>query len=219
MKISPEEGKKVEDSIKNLRSKYQQKVCKHCGAPIVFDKSDDGRFIPHNLDGTPHWTACPYSGFTQKKKALPILEKISLYLAIKHENLDFTSEVGLSEEECKIIHAILEKAFRKASEEAKSQPVESREVRLESEDAIPFKVAPTDPAGDPDEDRAPDEEAIEAASSLELSKESQERLAAEQEKVDKKSYEAVQSVVHRLNDHASKNDEFEESKKDSKDSE
>ena len=199
MKISPEEGKKVEDSIKNLRSKYQQKVCKHCGAPIVFAKADDGRFIPHNLDGSAHWMSCPYSGFTQKKKALPILEKISLYLAIKNQDFDFTSEVGLSDDECKIIHAILEKAFRKASEDSKSQPVESREVKLESEDAIPFKVEPTDPAGDPDEDRAPDEEAIEAAASAELTSEARERLEKSTEATDKKYAEEVVGVIDRIN--------------------
>ena len=158
--LSPQDGENVRKSVENLKRKYQKKVCKYCGEPIMF-KEYEGRVVPHDLDEVPHWSTCPYSNFTQKKSALGILKKIAVHFASNDPECDFETLFNLTKREGKVFHAVLEKLLKTVDSPEESQVVS---------DELSFKPEPTDPVGDPDEERAPDEDLIKETSPEELVK-------------------------------------------------
>lgn len=156
--LTPQEEEKIRKSVESLKQKYQKKLCKHCGDPIIF-KEYEGRVIPHNVDGIPHWNTCPYSGFAQKKTALGILKKIAFHFAVHDPEFDLENKFGLSKTEGKVFHALLEKLLKTLDVPDPVQVVN---------DDLSFKPEPTDPIGDPDEELAPAEELIDATPEGEL---------------------------------------------------
>jgi hypothetical protein len=166
IKLTPQDGEKLRKSVENLGGRYkQQRVCRYCGEAVIFKPDNKDRIIPHDIDGTPHWKTCPYESLTQKRASFGILKKAAVYFCLKMPDLDLEQELGLSEKEGKVMHAILEKVLRELASAPKSE-----EPEKVGEDELPFKPEPTDPVGDPDEDIAPDEELIESTSPNDLAK-------------------------------------------------
>lgn len=158
--VSAEDSERLQEHAKNLKQRYQQKVCKNCGESIVFQKvQEDGqeKVIPYDLDGKPHWKSCPYSYYIQKKTSFHILKKLITYHSLRHSEVDIESDLGLTEKEGKVYHAILDRVLK---EVAPALAAITDNPRVEDE--ITFKPQPTDPVGDPDEERAPNEELVKA---------------------------------------------------------
>lgn len=156
--LSTEDSAKLREHANSLKSRYQQKLCKHCASPITFAKYE-GVVIPHDLSGEPHWKTCPYSKHSQKKMARALLKKFAVYFSLKHSDVDVESEIGLTELEGKVYHAILEDAIGQAQVLVASDDSQKAELD-ESKAEVPFVPVPTDPIGDPDEERAPSEELV-----------------------------------------------------------
>jgi len=158
IKLNPEEGEKLSKCVESMKERFhKQKVCKYCGEPIMFKEDEKGRYVPFDLDGTFHWKTCPYEKLTQKRSSFAILKKAAIYFSLKMPELDLVSELGLSEKEGKILHAILERVVK----EMTPTPPEKEAVSEQKvEGDLTFKPEPNDPIGDPDEDIAPDEELV-----------------------------------------------------------
>jgi len=176
-KLSGDEERKVHESLRTMKRKLKKTIlCKKCNEPIKF-AVEAGRTIPFDLDDVPHWQTCSYSGFTQKKAALDIVKKLGVLFIVKH-GTDLEMEAGLSKKEVQILHAILEKIFREENEESEPSKGDADIAEVIQKNAevsgdkldnsIPFELKSCDPIGDPDEDRAPSEEAIKEAEQLEI---------------------------------------------------
>lgn len=165
IKLSSEENEKLKKSVQNLENRYkQQKVCRFCGAPVAFMQDEKGKYVPHDLDGTPHWKTCPYETLTQKRASFGILKKVAVFFCLKHPDIDIESDLGLTEKEGKVMHAILGKVLK----DIEHSPSEEAQ-RVEGD--LTFSPEPNDPIGDPDEDIAPDENLVKEASPEDLVKE------------------------------------------------
>jgi hypothetical protein len=44
--------------------------CKSCNAPIVWEKTENGKATPNNLDGSTHWSTCPHRREWRKGTAM-----------------------------------------------------------------------------------------------------------------------------------------------------
>lgn len=171
LQLSEEESKKVKSSINSMKKKFKRATCRKCGADIQFTDIN-GRMIPHDLDGNPHWQTCPYSSFAQKKSSLNIMKKLAVLFIVK-QGLDVEKEAGLTRSEAQIVQAVLEKVFKEpetaettgevidtnTEEDIKediAHVIEEAEVVAEGQE-VP---AGDDPIGDPDEDLAPSEDAV-----------------------------------------------------------
>lgn len=43
--------------------------CRGCGAEITMDGTDEGKWMPTNISGSPHWATCPKAAeFKRSKK-------------------------------------------------------------------------------------------------------------------------------------------------------
>lgn len=175
-KLSPEQESKVKSTLDVIKKKYRKSTCKRCGEPITFQK-EGGKVVPNDPSGSPHWQVCPYSLYAQKKAALPLLKKMSLFL-LAHPSLEFDQIGFITREEFRIIQAILEKEFKRletsettgkilkedGEEEVKKALVETEVIGGEKiASDVTFTPEPNDPIGDPDEERAPSEEEVEKA--------------------------------------------------------
>lgn len=155
IKLNSEEGEKLSKCVENMKGRFhKQKVCKYCREPIMFKEDDKGRYIPFDLDETPHWKTCPYEKLTQKRASFAILKKAAVYFSLKMPDVDLVEELGLTEKEGKILHAVLERVLREMTTS------EEEVVEQKVEGDLTFKPEPNDPIGDPDEDIAPDEELV-----------------------------------------------------------
>ena len=55
-----------------MNSKHQDGhgTCRgpRCGAPIIWEETQNGKRMPLNLDGTPHWSTCTDREYFKDKK-------------------------------------------------------------------------------------------------------------------------------------------------------
>ena len=158
-KLSEEEQKKVKGSLTTLKKKLRTSTCRQCGASVKFVELPEGRTIPHNLDGVPHWQTCPYKSFAQRKSAVDIMKKLAVLFVIK-QGLNLEEEAGLTEMEVKIVHATLERMFKEESSPVKKAVESIAEGDSVKNEDIQFKPEPCDSVGDPDEERAPSEDLV-----------------------------------------------------------
>lgn len=157
LEMSPEEKKKVKDSLTHLRRKNRKSVCKKCGEEVKFQ--DNGKkVIPFNLDDAPHWRTCPYSSYSQRKASPSIARKMSVYFVMT-QGIELGAKVGLTKKEIQVVHAMLERIFRDHEDaDMQEKPsIPSGEDTGPVNGDLSFKPSPCDPVGDPDEERAPDE--------------------------------------------------------------
>lgn len=156
--LTPSEGEKVRKSVESLKQKQHKKLCRSCGEEIQFKEVGD-KYIPHDLDDSPHWRTCPFVSRTQKIVGLEILKKIGLYYALNEPDLDLEQTFNLTSKEGKVYRAVLEKLVNGLDKPEEPQVIEGD---------LSFKPVPTDPVGDPDEERAPSEDLIKETSPEEL---------------------------------------------------
>lgn len=157
-KLTAEDTKKVKDSLEIIKRSTKTTVCRKCGETIKFVEISKGRSIPHDLEGTPHWQTCPSSAFSQKKASLDIMKKLGVLFILKY-GLDLEKEAGLTKREVKIVQATLERAFKEEATTPKAPTADDGKV----DDDVQFVPVPCDSVGDPDEERAPDEELVHKA--------------------------------------------------------
>ena len=175
-KLTDKEETKVRESLREIKRSFIKKpTCRFCTEEIKFIPTDVKQ-LPHNLDGTPHWQTCPYSTFFQKKMSFNIMKKLAVFFTLKH-GAQFEKDTALTLKEIQVVHAVLEREFRATQPIAVAE--DSKVLQCDTEEEvistiqknydnltadvpgeIQFKPLPTDPIGDPDEDRAPLEKDI-----------------------------------------------------------
>ena len=184
LKLTDKEETQVRESLKEIKKSFNKRlVCRFCTEEIKFVEKES-RQIPHNLDGAPHWQTCPYSTFFQKKMSFNIMKKLAVFFTLKY-GANFEKSAALTPSEVRVIHAVLEREFRSRPDIVSGG--ETMVVQCETEEEvasaiqkthdntagevsgeIQFKPAPTDPIGDPDEERAPAEKDIPLGVTLSL---------------------------------------------------
>lgn len=171
-KISESESRELQSSLSSLKKKFRRNACRDCGDDIQFLEVE-GKMIPHNLDGEPHWKTCPFGSFAQRKSSLSIMKKLAVYTFIK-DRVDLEEEVGLTSSEARIVHAVLEKICKSQVLVTADSPGEVIDNNTEDdvkEDLLNIEytgegvslgaeLKGDDPIGDPDEDLAPSEEFV-----------------------------------------------------------
>lgn len=153
------EEKKVIESLNTLKKKFKVSTCRKCSAQIKFLPDNEGKIIPHDMDGIPHWQTCPYSGFAQRKAAMDIVRKLATLYLVRF-GLNIEKEADLTRKEAQVVHAILEKRFKDEEHKAIQAKLEAAKDESKVDSDVQFKPVPCDSVGDPDEDRAPDEQLI-----------------------------------------------------------
>jgi hypothetical protein len=152
MELNDLDRQKVSETLSTLKAKSNKRWCRDCGESIQMRFEQD-RLIPFDLDGTPHWKTCPYSGFVQKKCSFAILRKMIVHICLKH-NVDLENDLGLTKHEILVVRSMLESMLKATA------PAPAAEVVQAIVDDCQFKPVPCDPIGDPDEERAPNENLI-----------------------------------------------------------